>query len=238
MEIIPAVDLRGGKCVRLYQGDYDRETVYSDDPVAMALRWQSEGAGRLHLVDLDGAAEGEPRNLDAIERVVAAVQIPVQVGGGIRSIQTIEQLAGVGVQRTILGTAAIEDPDLVGLACRRFGDQIVVGVDARDGKVATRGWLEQSSANAGELAAAMEARGVARFIYTDIGRDGTLTGPNLEAVADFVRSVHVPVIAAGGIGSVEDLVRLAEAGVEGAIVGRAIYTGDVSLRDALDQVGR
>jgi phosphoribosylformimino-5-aminoimidazole carboxamide ribotide isomerase len=238
MEIIPAIDLRDGKCVRLYQGDYDRETVYSDDPVSMALRWQSEGAGRLHLVDLDGAAQGELRNLDAIERIVASVQIPVQVGGGIRSVQTIERLVGLGIQRAILGTAAIEDPDLIKMACQEFGDRVVVGVDARDGKVATRGWLEHSSARAGELAVAMEARGVGRFVYTDIGRDGTLTGPNLEAVAEFVTIVHVPVIAAGGIGSIEDLVRLAEVGVEGTIVGRAIYTGDVNLLEALRRFGQ
>jgi phosphoribosylformimino-5-aminoimidazole carboxamide ribotide isomerase len=189
-------------------------------------------------VDLDGAAQGELRNLDAIERIVASVQIPVQVGGGIRSVQTIERLVGLGIQRAILGTAAIEDPDLIKMACQEFGDRVVVGVDARDGKVATRGWLEQSSARAGELAVAMEARGVGRFVYTDIGRDGTLTGPNLEAVAEFVTIVHVPVIAAGGIGSIEDLVRLAEVGVEGTIVGRAIYTGDVNLLEALRRFGQ
>ncbi len=233
MEIIPAIDLRNGKCVRLYQGDYDRETVFSDDPASMALRWESEGAQRLHLVDLDGAAAGSPRNLDAIERIIAAVQIPVEAGGGIRSIETMERLFELGVERAILGTAAVEDTGLVKRACQRFGERIVVGVDARDGKVATRGWLEQSSSSAGDLAARMVALGAVRFIYTDIGRDGTLSGPNFEAVAEFLSRVSVPVIAAGGIGSVEHIVRLAGLGVEGVIVGRAIYTGDVSLQEAL-----
>lgn len=236
MEIIPAIDLRNGKCVRLYQGDYEKETVFSDDPVATALRWQSEGARRLHLVDLDGAAEGEPRNLDAIGKIVAAVGIPVQVGGGIRTIETIERLAGSGVGRVILGTAAVEDPDLVEQACRRFGERIIIGIDARDGVVATRGWLEQSSAIAGDLASKMIALGAGRFIYTDIGRDGTLSGPNVGAVGEFLSRVTVPVIAAGGIGSVDHLVSLAGLGVEGAIVGRAIYTGDVDLREALNRL--
>jgi phosphoribosylformimino-5-aminoimidazole carboxamide ribotide isomerase len=213
MEIIPAIDLRNGKCVRLYQGDYEKETVFSDDPVDMALRWQSEGAGRLHLVDLDGAANGEPRNLGVIGKIVAAVEIPVQMGGGIRSIETVERLIELGVGRAILGTAAVEDPDLVEQSCRQFRERIVVGVDARDGKVATRGWLEQSSTRAGDLAAAMVALGAGRFIYTDIGRDGTLSGPNLEAVAEFLSQMSVPVIAAGGISSIEHIVRLAELGV-------------------------
>ncbi len=236
MEIIPAIDLRNGKCVRLYQGDYEKETVFSDDPVATALRWQFEGARRLHLVDLDGAAEGEPRNLDAIGKIVAAVGIPVQVGGGIRTIETIEQLAGSGVERVILGTAAVEDPDLVEQACRRFGERIIIGIDARDGVVATRGWLEQSSAMASDLASKMIALGAGRFIYTDIGRDGTLSGPNVGAVGEFLSRVTVPVIAAGGIGSVDHLVNLAALGIEGAIVGRAIYTGDVDLREALNRL--
>jgi phosphoribosylformimino-5-aminoimidazole carboxamide ribotide isomerase len=238
MEIIPAIDLRNGKCVRLYQGDYEKETVFSDDPVAMALRWQSEGAGRLHLVDLDGAAEGEPRNLDVIERILATVEIPVQVGGGIRSLVTIEQLLDLSVSRAILGTVAIENPDLIEEACRRFGNRIIVGIDARDGLIATRGWLQQSSTTAGELAAGMVGLGARRFIYTDISRDGTLTGPNFEAIAGLLSRVNVPIIAAGGISSVGHLTGLAELGVEGAIVGRAIYTGDVNLEEAVKSVSR
>ncbi len=236
MEIIPAIDLRNGKCVRLYQGDYEKETVFSDDPVSIALRWQSEGARRLHLVDLDGAAKGELRNLDAIEKIVTAVDIPVQVGGGVRSLETIEHLLNLGVGRAILGTVAVENPELVDKACRRYGEQIIIGIDARDGWVATRGWLQQSSTTAGELAARMIGLGARRFIYTDIGRDGTLTSPNFEAVAELLSQVSIPVIAAGGISSVEHLTRLAKLGVEGAIVGRAIYTGDVKLTEAIRSV--
>lgn len=236
MEIIPAVDLRNGKCVRLYQGDYAQETVFSDEPAAMARRWQSEGARRLHLVDLDGAAEGEPRNLDAIDKILAAVDVPVQVGGGIRSLETIVQLLDLGASRAILGTAAIEDPSLVKEACRRFGEQIIVGIDARDGMVATRGWLQQSSVTAGELANRMVDLGARRFIYTDISRDGTLTGPNFEAVAELLTHIGVPVIAAGGISSIEHLTKLAGLGVEGAIVGRAIYTGDLKFKEAVRSI--
>jgi phosphoribosylformimino-5-aminoimidazole carboxamide ribotide isomerase len=236
MEIIPAIDLRNGKCVRLYQGDYEKETVFSDDPVSVALRWQSEGAKRLHLVDLDGAARGELCNLDAIEKIATAVEIPVQVGGGVRSLETIEQLLELGVGRAILGTVAVEDPGLAEEACQRFGDQIIIGIDARDGRVATRGWLQQSKVTAGELAARMVGLGARRFIYTDISRDGTLTSPNFEAVAEFLSQVSVPVIAAGGISSVEHLPRLAALGAEGAIVGRAIYTGDVKLEEAVKSV--
>jgi phosphoribosylformimino-5-aminoimidazole carboxamide ribotide isomerase len=233
MEIIPAIDLRNGKCVRLYQGDYEKETVFSDDPASVALRWQSEGAKRLHLVDLDGAAKGELCNLDAIEKIAAAVEIPVQVGGGVRSLETIEQLLKLGVGRAILGTVAVEDPDLAEEACQRFGEQIIIGIDARDGQAATRGWLQQSTVTAGELAARMVGLGARRFIYTDISRDGTLTSPNFEAVADFLSQVGVPVIAAGGISAVEHLTKLAALGAEGAIVGRAIYTGDINLKNAL-----
>lgn len=236
MEIIPAIDLKGGKCVRLYQGDYEKETVFSDDPVSVALRWQSEGAKRLHLVDLDGAAKGELCNLDAIEKIATAVEIPVQVGGGVRSLETIEQLLELGVGRAILGTVAVENPSLAEEACQRFGEQIIIGIDARDGWVATRGWLQQSTITAGELAARMVGLGARRFIYTDISRDGTLTSPNFEAVAELLSQVSVPVIAAGGISSVEHLTRLATLGAEGAIVGRAIYTGDVKLEQAVKSV--
>ena len=236
MEIIPAIDLRNGKCVRLYQGDYDKETVFSDEPVAVALRWQSEGARRLHIVDLDGAAQGKPVNLDTVEDMVAAIDIPVQVGGGIRSIETIEQLFATGVDRAILGTAAVEKPDLVKEACQRFGDRIIISIDARDRIVATRGWLQKSTATASELATKMIELGVMRFIYTDISRDGTLTSPNFETIAEFLSQVGVPVIAAGGISSVYHLTKLAELGVEGTIVGKAIYTGDVTLANAFKAI--
>jgi len=232
MDIIPAIDLRNGKCVRLYQGDYEKETLFSDDPVSIALRWQSEGARRLHIVDLDGAAQGKPVNLETIEDIVTAIDIPIQVGGGIRSIETIERLFGAGVERAIMGTVAVEKPDLVSEACRRFGDRIIISIDARDRMVATRGWLKKSGATASELASIMIELGVERFIYTDISRDGTLTSPNFEAIAEFLSQVSTPVIAAGGISSVYHLTQLAELGAEGAIVGKAIYTGDVKLIEA------
>ena len=236
MEIIPAIDLRNGKCVRLFQGDYEKETIFSDDPVSVALRWQSEGARRLHTVDLDGAAQGKPVNLDTIEDIVAAIDIPVQAGGGIRSIDTIAQLFAAGVERAIMGTVAVEKPDLVKEACQKFGDRIIISIDARDRLVATRGWLQKSEVTAGELASKMIELGVTRFIYTDISRDGTLTSPNFEAIAEFLSQVSAPVIAAGGISSVYHLTRLAELGVEGAIVGKAIYTGDVKLSEAFKAI--
>ena len=238
MDVIPAIDLRNGKCVRLYQGDYGKETIFSDDPVSMALRWQAEGATRLHIVDLDGASEGKPRNLYGISRIVEAVDIPVQVGGGIRSLETADRLLATGVDRTIIGTVAVEDPDLAVEACRRYGEQIVIGIDARNGLVATRGWLEESTLKATDLAIEMAGLGARRFICTDISRDGTLTSPNFEAVADLVAQVSVPVIAAGGVGSVEHLSKLATLGVEGAIVGRAIYTGDVKLAEAIERLSQ
>jgi len=236
MEIIPAIDLRNGKCVRLYQGDYGKETVFSDKPVEVALRWQSEGARRLHIVDLDGAAQGKLVNLETIEDIVAAIDIPVQVGGGIRNTESIEQLFARGVERAILGTVAVEKPDLVSESCQRFGDRIIISIDARDRIVATRGWLQRSEVTAGELAGRMIELGVERFIYTDISRDGTLTSPNFEAIAEFLSQVRAPVIAAGGISSVQHLTRLAELGVEGAIVGKAIYTGDVKLSEAFKAI--
>ncbi|MEE8373172.1 MAG: 1-(5-phosphoribosyl)-5-[(5-phosphoribosylamino)methylideneamino]imidazole-4-carboxamide isomerase [Dehalococcoidia bacterium] len=236
MEVIPAIDLRNGKCVRLYQGDYDKETVFSDDPVSTALRWQSEGAVRLHIVDLDGAAEGQPGNLDAIGRILEAVELPVQVGGGIRDLKTMEQLLALGVGRVIMGTLAVENPDVAAQACAEFGEQVVIGIDARDGLVATRGWLEESTVMAADLAAKMVDLGARRIIYTDISRDGTLTSPNFEGVADLVSRVSAPIIAAGGISSVEHLSKLAALGAEGAIVGLAIYTGDLRLADAIAQV--
>ena len=236
MEIIPAIDLRNGKCVRLYQGDYGKETVFSNKPVEIALRWQSEGARRIHIVDLDGAARGEPGNLETIEDMIAAIDIPVQFGGGIRSIETIEQLFAAGVERAILGTVAVEKPDLVKEACQKFSDRIIISIDAKDRMVATRGWLQKSTVTAGELASKMIEIGVTRFIYTDISRDGTLTSPNFEAIAEILSQVNVPVIAAGGISSVQHLTRLAELGVEGAIVGKAIYTGDVKLGEAIKAI--
>jgi phosphoribosylformimino-5-aminoimidazole carboxamide ribotide isomerase len=224
--------------VRLYQGDYNQETVFSEDPLDIALKWQSQGAPRLHIVDLDGAAAGELRNLEIIRDIARAALVPVQVGGGIRSLETIRSLLKAGVERAILGTAAVEDPALVAEACRRFRDAIIVGIDARDGRVATRGWLKDTGQTAVALAGAMAQAGVRRFIYTDISRDGTLTEPNFSAIAGFIEAAGRPVIAAGGVASISHLKMLDKLGAEGAIVGRALYTGDVNLKQALAEIGR
>jgi len=233
MEVIPAIDLKGGKCVRLYQGDYRQETVFSDDPLGMALHWSSSGASRLHLVDLDGAAKGEPRHWLVIAEIAKAINIPVQVGGGIRRMETIERLLGSGVDRVILGTAAIEDPELIKEVCHRFGEAIVVGVDARDGYVATHGWKRKTRFTAIELIQGMTSLGAKRFIYTDISRDGTLSQPNFEVIAELISTTKLPIIASGGIASISHLVRLKQLGAEGAIIGRALYTGDIRLEEAL-----
>ena len=233
MEVIPAIDLRRGRCVRLYQGDYSQETVFSGEPVEVARHWQSLGAERLHIVDLDGAAKGELCHGALVEEIVRAVDIPVQLGGGLRSMEAVEQVLACGVGRAILGTAALRDAALVEEACRRFGERIVVSVDARGGLVATHGWVERSAVTTVEVAERMAGLGVQRLIYTDIARDGTLSGPNFAAISALVERAAVPVIAAGGISSVEHVRRLSETGVEGAIVGRALYTGDLDLVEAL-----
>ncbi|MFA5374403.1 MAG: 1-(5-phosphoribosyl)-5-[(5-phosphoribosylamino)methylideneamino]imidazole-4-carboxamide isomerase [Dehalococcoidia bacterium] len=236
MEIIPAIDLKGGKCVRLYQGDYDQETVFSEDPVDVARHWKSLGAKRIHIVDLDGAAKGKLCHFSIIASIVDAVKIPVQVGGGIRTMKSIEKLIDAGVDRVILGTAAIENQDLLKEGCKQFEDRIIAGVDARDGYVATRGWVESSKVTAIELIQHMKAIGVGRFVYTDISRDGTLTEPNFAAIEDLVAKVDTKIIAAGGIASIEHLRKLADIGVEGAIVGRALYTGHIDLKKALKSI--
>ena len=234
MEVIPAIDLRGGRCVRLYQGDYAQETVYSDDPVEVALRWQEAGAVRLHVVDLDGAAQGEPTNLDVVASIAGSIWTPLQLGGGIRSIDTIERAIAMGAGRVVLGTSAVGDPGLVETACHEFGaDAIIVGVDARDGLVATRGWLETSGIAAIDLVRQMTSLGVTRFVYTDIARDGTMTEPNFQAIEDLMKSADASVIASGGVSTLEHLSRLAGLGVEGAIVGKALYEGAIDLREAI-----
>jgi len=234
MEVIPAIDLRGGRCVRLYQGDFDREEVFGDDPVAMALRWQSEGATRLHVVDLDGAASGSPENVDAIRAIADSVGISMEVGGGIRDMDKAVLLSDAGANRLVLGTSAVENPDLVTQMLERFGaDSVVVSVDAKDGWAALRGWKQPSQMRALELMERMVALGVERLEYTDISRDGTMTEPNFEAVTEALNHVKVPIIAAGGIASARHLERLAGLGVEGAIVGKALYTGAISLPEVL-----
>lgn len=240
MEVIPAIDVLEGRCVRLYQGDYGQAQTFDENPVSVARQWAAEGASRIHVVDLDGAKAGHPVNLAAIEAIVRSVDVPVQVGGGLRDRTSAANLLKLGVQRVILGTVAVEQPDLVVQLCEEFPEQIVVGIDARNGKVATRGWLETSEVLATDLAQQMAAKGVAAIIYTDIHRDGTLQGPNLEALRELATSVEVPIIASGGVSSVTDLLSLLAlepTGVTGAIVGRALYTGDIVLKEALRAVG-
>jgi phosphoribosylformimino-5-aminoimidazole carboxamide ribotide isomerase len=233
MEVIPAVDIKGGKCVRLYQGDYLKETVFSENPVDVAMGWRAQGARRLHVIDLDGAAGGKPRNITVIEDIVKRVNLPVQLGGGIRDEATVAKLLDIGVDRVILGTVAVENQELVKSLCQKYGETIVVGIDARDGYVATHGWVKGTKTKALELALRMAALGVRRIIYTDIKRDGTLTEPGFEAIAKMVKGVKVPIIAAGGISKLSHLKKLAELGVEGAILGKSLYTGDIKLKEAL-----
>jgi len=240
MDVIPAIDLLDGQCVRLYQGDYDQSEVFNTDPVAVAQQWAEAGATRLHLVDLDGAKAGTPKNWDAIKAIAAAVDIPIQVGGGLRDRDRVEGLFELGVTFAILGTAAVENPDLVGELSQAFPGQIIVGIDARNGKVATRGWLETSTVEATALAKQMSERGAAAIIYTDIHRDGTLQGPNMEALRELANHIEIPVIASGGVSSIRDLLSLLSlvpAGVSGAIVGKALYTGAISLSEAIRAVG-
>jgi phosphoribosylformimino-5-aminoimidazole carboxamide ribotide isomerase len=240
MQIIPAIDLLDGQCVRLHQGDYDQVTRFSDDPVAQALAWQQQGAERLHLVDLDGARTGQPVNDAAIKAITAALSIPVQLGGGVRSAERAEELLACGLDRVILGTVAIEQPELVQQLAGRHPGQVVVGIDAKDGLVATRGWIETSSVKATDLAQSFAGSGIAAIISTDIATDGTLAGPNLEALRAMAQASPVPVIASGGIGCLEhvlSLLSLAPLGVEGVIVGRALYDGRVDLAEALAAIG-
>ncbi len=222
--------------MRLYQGDYNRETVYSEDPLDTALRWQSKGAPRLHMVDLDGAKEGRPVNLEVIEQIATTLLIPTQLGGGIRDLDTVKQLLKMGVERVILGTAAVEDPELVRDACKSFGEHIIVGIDAHGGRLAVRGWREETTLTAAEVMESMMGLRVGRFIYTDISRDGTLTEPNFSATFELTERFRAPIIAAGGICRLTHLKMLARLGVEGAIIGKALYTGDINLKQALAAV--
>jgi phosphoribosylformimino-5-aminoimidazole carboxamide ribotide isomerase len=240
MEVIPAIDLLEGKCVRLYQGDYAQSKVFNENPVAVARNWEEQGATRLHLVDLDGAKVGKTTNLATIEAIVKSISIPVQVGGGIRDRDSLIRLLKLGVQRVIMGTVAVEKPELVTQLCQEFPHQVVVGIDARNGKVATRGWLETSSVQATELAQRIAQAGAAAIIYTDIARDGTMSGPNMNALRELANSIEIPVIASGGVSSLTDLLSLLALepiGVTGVIVGKAIYTGDVNLKEAVQAIG-
>ncbi|MDO8688587.1 MAG: 1-(5-phosphoribosyl)-5-[(5-phosphoribosylamino)methylideneamino]imidazole-4-carboxamide isomerase [Dehalococcoidia bacterium] len=234
--VIPAIDIKDGKCVRLYQGDFQRVTVFSDDPVETAQRWHQEGAQRLHIVDLDGAASGGPLNLPLLRRIASAVPIPVQVGGGVRSLETVLDLLDAGVDRVILGTAALRDPDMVRAATQDFGDCIAVAVDAQKGFVASHGWQETSQVTVDEHVDSMIELGVSRFIYTAIDRDGTLTEPDYDSIEALVAKTNLPIIASGGIADLGHLLRLKELGAEGAIVGRALYPGRIDLKRAIEDL--
>jgi phosphoribosylformimino-5-aminoimidazole carboxamide ribotide isomerase len=234
--IIPAVDITNGRCVRLLQGRKDKETVFSEDPVAMSRRWEQEGAERIHVVDLDGAFEKKPKNLEVIERMIQSATVPVQVGGGIRERRTVERYIQMGADRIIIGTEAVRNPSLIVECCKAYPDRIAVAIDARGGLVAIEGWVETTRTTAVELAKRFEATGVAAINFTDIHRDGMQTGPNIEETRKLTQAVSIPVIASGGVSSLEDirsLLPLEAAGVVGVITGKALYTGSLRLADAI-----
>ena len=237
MEIIPAIDLRGGRCVRLYQGDFNQEQVYSENPTEVAKAFEENGATRLHIVDLDGAAQGYPVNLEIYREIAKSSQIPIQVGGGIRTKESASRVIDAGIDRLVLGTSSVEDPAIVESLCSEYGmDALAISLDTRDGMVAVRGWKETTPVTAVGLISEMASMGVRNFIFTDISRDGTLTEPNWEKIIIIVnqaRTLAVEVIASGGISSVSQLRELANVGVHGAIIGKALYAGTFSLRDAL-----
>jgi phosphoribosylformimino-5-aminoimidazole carboxamide ribotide isomerase len=237
MRIIPAVDIKEGRCVRLVQGKVDQETVYSNDPLAMANHWDEEGAQTIHVVDLDGAFQGSPINADIVKNIIYSSSVDIQVGGGIRTLETIETYVKAGAYRIILGTVAEQDPEFVEEACKRFPDKIIVGIDARDGLVAVKGWVEVSEQKATDLAQKLKGYGIAGFIFTDISRDGMLQGPNLESIKEFSESAQLPVIASGGVSRLEDIKNLAKLesyGVEGVIVGKALYDKTLTFKEARD----
>jgi len=237
MEIIPAIDIRGGKCVRLYQGDFNQETVFDEDPVTAALTWYSRGARWLHIVDLDGAAIGEPQNMEVVDEITKESGLLIELGGGIRQKEVAEKLLHQGVSRIILGTAAIENRALVKGLCQQFGEAIAVSLDARDGKIVINGWRKNTVFEVLQLSQDMVDAGVRRLIYTDIKRDGTLTEPNFDMINRLLVETTVPIIVAGGVCRLEHLQRLKELGVEGAIIGKALYAGDIDLGEAIVNFG-
>lgn len=237
MQIWPAIDLRAGKCVRLRQGDYQQETVFSDRPEEMARKWVDEGAEFLHLVDLDGARDGRLTNRSAIGAIVKAVGIPCELGGGIRDLEAIQVLLDMGLERLVIGTQAVKRPEWFRAMCARFPGKLVAGIDARDGQVATDGWLETSGTEAIALATELANLPIAAIVYTDIARDGMLKGPNIGAMAAMAATVEVPIVASGGVSSATDVANLARTQVTGCIIGRALYEGTLTLADALDAAG-
>ena len=233
MQIIPAIDLRGGRCVRLRQGNYDDETVFGDDPASMAAHWVSQGAQRLHLVDLDGARAGRPGNLDSVRAILQRVQVPCQFGGGLRTNETVAELLALGVDRVIVGTRALTEPVWLRQLCQAFPRRVCLGLDARDGKVAVDGWTRTSATAAVELARQLAELPLAAIIYTDITRDGMMGGVNLQAIRQLTQAVSAPVIASGGVTTLDDVQALAAVPVAGCIVGRALYEGKISLAEAI-----
>ncbi len=239
MRIIPAVDIKDGRCVRLVQGKADQETVYSNDPLSMANHWDEEGAQTIHVVDLDGAFQGSPKNIEIVKKIIYSSSVDIQVGGGIRTLETIDAYVKAGAYRVILGTVAQKEPAFVEEACQRFPNKIIVGIDARDGLVAVKGWVEISEQKATDLAQKMKGYGIAGFIFTDISRDGMLQGPNLESIKEFAESAQLPVIASGGVSRLEDIKNLAKLeshGVEGVIVGKALYDKTLSYKEAREAI--
>lgn len=236
MIIIPAIDVKNGQCVRLAQGDFRRVTVYSDNPIEIAKMWQAQGATRIHIVDLDGSLAGSPRNREVIQRIVKGVEVPIQVGGGIRDMDTVSAYLTIGVQWVILGTMVLKNEVFVKEACEAFHGRIILGIDANDGKVAVQGWTEQTSETVIDIARRYEGYDVDAIVYTDIKRDGMETGPNIEATKELAQSVKIPVIASGGVSRIGDIKRLIDVeqfGVTGVIIGRALYSGAISLKDAI-----
>ena len=236
MIVIPAVDIKDGRCVRLLQGRMDAETVFSDDPSEMARKWADQGAELIPVVDLDGAVQKRPRNLAAVERIIKSTSVPIQVGGGIRDAETVRMYLDLGVARVVIGSGAVNNPDMVATACRSFPERIVLGIDARDGRVAIEGWVETTDVPAVDLARQFEGVGLAAINFTDISRDGMRTGPNIAAIRHFAAEVNIPVVASGGVSTIDDVRALAEIenpGVTGVIIGRALYEGDVSLPEAI-----
>lgn len=236
MQIIPAIDLKGGNCVRLEQGEMGRDTLFSTHPAEVARQWESLGSKMLHIVDLEGAVAGRPQNQDAIHQILRSVSISLQLGGGIRNLQTIEHYLSSGVKRVVLGTIAHQQPSLLKEACQKFPHQIVVSIDARDGKVAIEGWKETTAERATDLIKSLEDKGVEAIVFTDIKRDGMMSGPNIKSIKEMADATHIPLIASGGVTTlshIKELIELGDCGIEGVIIGRALYEGSIDLREAL-----
>jgi len=241
VQIIPAIDLKGGRCVRLEQGEMSRETPFSTQPAEIARHWESLGSTMLHIVDLEGAVAGKPQNQDAIYQILKAVDIPLQLGGGIRDLQTVEHYLSSGVKRVILGTIAYRRSSLLENACKRFPHQIVVSIDARDGKVAIEGWKETTAYRVADLVKRIEDKGVEAVIFTDIKRDGMMSGPNIRSIKEMADTTQIPLIASGGVATlnqIKELMELEDRGVEGVIIGRALYEESIDLREAIELVSK